>query len=213
MRDLLLVQDRGFRKQIIETLSKENINQSDVEMLRHGSEEHAPFLVPIFNHLISVEGVPKHWCQLLKDVAKSSPAQGFAQCASSDLDDFFTNVEQFPERIYDGQLDKLGKLCPPLFNFVKSSDIADRVVIKPLVKKVVEILHVVEQQPSHNLPPLSQFPVPDTAGVFPHLPRIRERGFFHMDGKKFSDSCRKLSKGHKTLLPGIFLLHCEHGEY
>ena len=34
-----------------------------------------------------------------------------------------------------------------------------------------------------------------------------------MDGKKFSNSCRQLSKGHKTLLPGIFILHCGHGEY
>ena len=79
----------GSRQVFTKTLNKDNINRSDVEMLLLGSEEE-----------------PKHWSQLLKDVAKSSSAQGFAQCDAPALEEFL--LQQFPEHIYDGQLDKLG---------------------------------------------------------------------------------------------------------
>ena len=65
-----------------------------------------PFSCTNIQSLKIFEGEPKHWSQLLKDVAKSSSAQGFAQCAAPALEEFL--LKQFPEHIYDGQLDKVG---------------------------------------------------------------------------------------------------------
>ena len=51
----------------------------------------------------------------------------------------------------------------------------------------------------------------DCTGYFPGLPLLRERGNYALDNKKEQTLCRKLAAGHKSLLPGIFLIHCPHG--
>lgn len=48
---------------------------------------------------------------------------------------------------------------------------------------------------------------------FPHLKKHRCRGNYIADGKLKEPVCTKHSSKHPTLLPGIFTLFCEHGEY
>ena len=46
---------------------------------------------------------------------------------------------------------------------------------------------------------------------FPCLPKVRVRGSYSIDSSRFV-GCTKQSGGHPTLLPGIFTVHCPHGE-
>lgn len=46
---------------------------------------------------------------------------------------------------------------------------------------------------------------------FPCLPIVRGRGDFSFDTNSSSNICTKRSVRHPTLLPGIFLVHCQHG--
>ena len=55
--------------------------------------------------------------------------------------------------------------------------------------------------------------VPDRQGMFPQIPIVRSRGKYTLDAKKEDSACTKRAIGRKTLLPGIFLLHCTHGLY
>ena len=53
----------------------------------------------------------------------------------------------------------------------------------------------------------------NVTGCFLELPIIRQCGGYAVDKNSTTDSCRKLKRGHKALLPGLFLLlQCEHGE-
>lgn len=47
---------------------------------------------------------------------------------------------------------------------------------------------------------------------FPSLPVIRERGCYTADRVSREKLCTKLSRGHPTLLPGLFTVYCEHGK-
>ena len=78
---------------------------------------------------------------------------------------------------------------------------------------MVEILQFIEQLPTHNLLPLSQCSQCITPLESFLICQGYARDFFTIAAKKFSDSCRKLCNGHRTLLPGTFILHCGHGEY
>ena len=47
---------------------------------------------------------------------------------------------------------------------------------------------------------------------FPSLEKKRSRGLFNMDKNNNQErTCNKKSTKHPTLLPGVFLLHCQHG--
>lgn len=55
----------------------------------------------------------------------------------------------------------------------------------------------------------------DELSYFPSLLKIRKRGFFVADKKGLKvkdDMCTKFSKGHPSLLPGVFTLFCPHGK-
>eukprot|EP00794_Sanderia_malayensis_P003058 gene3058-3521_t len=47
---------------------------------------------------------------------------------------------------------------------------------------------------------------------WPAIPRIRNRGVYAVDKDKNAKSCLKISRGHPSLLPGIFTMFCEHGK-
>jgi len=210
---LLLIPNHGFRQLILKCFGSEGISDEDITVLITGAEDHAPFLVPVLKYLKDIENVPKHWKMLIRDMAKSTSASGFAQCTAAALKQFFDYFFDFPHAVYDATLTSLSKLCPPLFTFFKHSNTDDRLQLKLFIGKLTEVLEYIESKPEHQLRPDSTSSG-DSYGVFPSLPVIRERGCYTMDTKTktdYKDPCRKLGKGHKTLLPGIFLVHCQHG--
>lgn len=55
----------------------------------------------------------------------------------------------------------------------------------------------------------------DELSFFPSLPQFRRRGSFVADkhgSKVKEDFCNKFSKGHPSLLPGVFTVFCPHGK-
>ena len=52
-------------------------------------------------------------------------------------------------------------------------------------------------------------------GFWPSLPILRERGNYQIEQKKKQGDgfvCKKLSKDHSVLMPGVFTIFCEHGK-
>lgn len=48
---------------------------------------------------------------------------------------------------------------------------------------------------------------------WPSISRKRRRGHYQSDKTKNSKACNKISRGHPSLLPGIFTMFCEHGKH
>lgn len=53
----------------------------------------------------------------------------------------------------------------------------------------------------------------EKVSCFPKLPLLRPRGVYPVDSCTTQYTCRKLGKSHKSLLPGVVTMHCQHGKY
>ena len=47
---------------------------------------------------------------------------------------------------------------------------------------------------------------------FPQLPVIRSRGSYRADRVRKEKICTKHTTGHPSLLPGVFVMFCQHGK-
>lgn len=190
-------------------MSDDNIQQDDISQLLSDARTKAVFMVDILSQFLTWQDVPKYWSHLLKDIAKSSPINGFAQTSADNFLKVYDIISGSSSKLYDCDLKTIAQICPPIFYFVKSSTATDRHLLVPIMSEILKVLQYVEASPGHLF--AESLGIEDTAGMFPELPVIRERGAYAMDSSQATGSCRKLAKGHKNLLPGIFLLHCEHG--
>lgn len=191
-------------------MDNEDVEEEEVVQLRNLAQTFAPFLLPALGWFIEIKEIPRHWRRLVRDVCKSSPICGFAQCSVSDFNKIIDHIKS--KKIFAEDLDEVCQICPPIYSFLLHSSHDEMIHLKPVLDKVLEVLQYVQEQRAHSLPAASEPPCELSSGCFPDLPIIRQRGKYTMDTKKDSDSCRKLMRGHKSLLPGIFLLHCQHGK-
>ena len=85
----------------------------------------------------------------------------------------------------------------------------------PLCILVKDLLRIAKAP--YNVDPVPETLEEDTNHVqdleyFPCLPVVRGRGNYCFDtASSLANICTKRSKRHPSLLPGIFLLHCQHG--
>ncbi|XP_052680106.1 uncharacterized protein LOC128160826 [Crassostrea angulata] len=86
--------------------------------------------------------------------------------------------------------------------------------------ELIELLISLEEKAAESYPPdtMASLSEDETElklnSFFPSLPIQRCRGTYEMDLKgcrKSSHDCNKKSRGHPSLLPGVFCLFCEHG--
>ena len=54
----------------------------------------------------------------------------------------------------------------------------------------------------------------DEMEYFPSLPKLRDRASYQADKKKATkEACTKHKTRHPALLPGVFTLFCQHGNF
>lgn len=87
-------------------------------------------------------------------------------------------------------------------------------------QELIELLLSLEEKAAESYPADSRASLSEGGSglndnsFFPSLPIQRSRGTYEMDlkgCKKSSHDCNKKSRGHPSLLPGVFCLFCEHG--
>lgn len=107
----------------------------------------------------------------------------------------------------------LQQSCPLLFDTV--SFMEGDLIPDALCSLVKDLLRIAKAP--FNVDPVPETPEEDTNHVqhleyFPCLPVVRGRGNYCFDtASSLANICTKRSKRHPSLLPGIFLLHCQHG--
>lgn len=99
--------------------------------------------------------------------------------------------------------------CPVLFEFLVKATSGDRLNALSIFRDIYQICMDIFSFEPHKLPAGIQA---EPLSCFPSLPVICERGLYSMDKVKPTTSCKKQSKTQRTLLPGIFLIHCKHGK-
>ena len=116
-------------------------------------------------------------------------------------------------------LQSLQRTCPLLFGVVKGLNLKDRslpeafnTLLSELWSKSIAPFEGNMQQSDEQTAQETDNFV-DSIAFWPHLPSIRGRGSYSHDCRKEKQTCRKLGKTHKSLLPGTFTMYREHGRY
>ena len=119
----------------------------------------------------------------------------------------------FPSTVYN-HLNLLQKSCSLIVEFLLSQNIQ----ISTKIKLLKELLISVNAPFSGRVEPGDEFYGAFTGsdqklGFFPNYSLKRGKANYDADKTKenFSTGCRKLTKGHPTLNPGLFTIFCRHG--
>ena len=161
----------------------------------------------IMSYLQQWEEIPLHWCKFIRDITATSPFSSYIGSAKS-LRSYVNDVEK--EMISAATLQALQRDSPVLFEFVSHCTTHDRMVSKGVMEELLAIRELIDGMQPHSLP----YPVYDDQLLyFPALPKLCNRGTYYANRNKDSKPCRKITKTQRTLLPGVFLLHCEHGTH
>lgn len=127
-------------------------------------------------------------------------------------EDVITDGSQILGRPF--QMRDLQKACPILFDVVKEVK-----EVKTELKDLLRSLLILSENPFTRKVDIKEEDAPTDepkGSFFPSLPYVRQRGKYTQDETKNSpdeSKCRPEStKGHRSLLPGLFLLFCSHGK-
>ena len=179
---------------------------------------HSPSLKKVVQWCISQNSesnvAPKEVRSLLISLTKPSPVCALVPATEVLLQMMDSDVKQHPQL-----LQSLQALCPILFDFVKALQWKDgslpaefRDLLSELWRKAsapFENTHqnIAAEPTAATSSSEETDPFLESVSVWPHLPRIQERGTYPMDAKSDRQSCRKLGKSHKSLLPGTVTLN------
>lgn len=112
----------------------------------------------------------------------------------------------------------LQRKCPLLFELI--TEIDDPALIskmRDLLRKLLQIAGTpFRVNGSPEVPIGSEGnAIVDGLTYFPSLPILRGRGCYQVDRQRTTSEviCNKKAGRHPSLLPGIFLVHCEHGTF
>lgn len=110
-------------------------------------------------------------------------------------------------------LQTIKKYSPVIYKFFLAASDQDIELAQPIINSIISKLNVIQRQISHQLEAAVENTEIDSS--FPNLPKLVERGNYNADNsgsKENLASCSKLGKRQRNLIPGIFLLHCQHGK-
>lgn len=153
------------------------------------------------------------WRDFIKVLASPYPLCSFLP-PNDEFFDFFNNILSMEQCVFqnDAHLQKLQTTVPVIFKLLTS--LRDGFPFKEL-KNCLPHLHQKVFDPFlKDMCPSEEADEEDDLSFFPSLPKIRRRGLFIADkqGSKLKeDFCSKFSKGHPSLLPGVFTMFCPHG--
>ncbi|XP_066282552.1 uncharacterized protein [Branchiostoma lanceolatum] len=194
-------------RQLLQAFLSDGLSPPDMEELRRN--------VPSSLEAVLNNPFPEYLKPFLEVLAKKSPICGLLH-PSRKLHDFITDICN-GEGVSDSveKMQYLQHQIPALFEVMKHTD---GHCVPEYLRPLLRDLLVVAERPFTGKVQVSNHLSSETGGMddlsfFPALPCVRDRGKYVADGKRNAGGkvCKKSSGGHPSLLPGLFLLHCEHG--
>jgi len=118
-------------------------------------------------------------------------------------------------RRYPGKLAQLQSIAPIICDLIVSLPTGEMPIsVQDLLDALEEKIKFVAHAEPHHLPLLGNDAEDDQSMCYlPNWPALCIRGRYKKDveRKECQHNCRKESRGHPSLLPGIFTLYCPHG--
>ncbi|XP_041958817.1 uncharacterized protein LOC121718060 isoform X2 [Alosa sapidissima] len=180
------------------------------QLSREETEE-LPNKVPISLRAVlecSPQQCPDNLKGLIRALSKNSPACGLLH-PSAELQGFLERIATgYPVRHSVDDMLYLQQQVPVLFQMLKDTE--DNHVPTLLGSLLLDLFSKAEA-PFLGEELVDDSPVEASLSFFPSLPVIRQRGHYLADSKQSKPACHKNASGHPSLLPGVFLIHCEHG--
>jgi hypothetical protein len=149
------------------------------------------------------------WRKLIHALSATSPACGFLHPSET--------TSKLVKEMFAGDITTnphlmkcLQEELPVVFELARTLHGYPHELMKPIMEELV----MKASAPFQNVEDDKTVPLTtDEMSYFPHLPKCRERRVYAADTAGKLLACTKRSSRHPTLLPGVFTLFCEHGEY
>ncbi|XP_028394477.1 uncharacterized protein LOC114518672 [Dendronephthya gigantea] len=151
--------------------------------------------------------------RFIKDISCNTPI-----CAILPLDEELRRVcdkikRSVPVKEFPSDIELLQRKCPALFGIFSS--LSDSFAPAEFIPLLTDLLNIADNAFKDCEAPQDDSVVNPSSLLanFPSLKPVRGRGTYAADkGKQtFENPCTKKSGRHPTLLPGIFLIFCQHG--
>ncbi len=118
------------------------------------------------------------------------------------------DIRKNPEKLH-----ALQTLSPIVFRLIV--ELPSGIIPKELISlfDLLQLKSKVICVESHQLQPVPADDKTEKFSFMPNWPVLTERGRYKQDGVKSGkhEDCNKAYRGHPSLMPGIFILYCEHG--
>lgn len=111
------------------------------------------------------------------------------------------------EHLSVDDLQTLHQFCRPLFHCQEQGRLIEP-ALGPVILEMCRISQEPFKIPEHCLKDTT-LAIP--MACYPNMPVMRERGTYFLDAQRDDKLCKKDTKGHPTLFPGVFNTMCEHG--
>ena len=205
MQDTVLVKNSDLRKSLSDLQS---IND---ELLTLAAATTISLLPPL-RYIAGLDCIPQHWCQLFKDIASASPVSAYAPSAAT-LGQTLTDMET-KTRVTPTTMRQLQAESPVLFAFFSHASHVEAALVVNVLKDLLAVKLRLESFVPHALNVQSEASQPTSSVLecYPALTIHHRRGIYRLDKEKDGEECTKRTKVQKSLLPGIFLVYCEHGK-
>ena len=150
---------------------------------------------------------PCAWQKFLLCLSCNSPVCGYIHL-SPELKEILVPLSNDITRS-PTNLQVLQENFPVLFHLIKSEGKVNK-CLSPIIDVLLEKCENPFKHEPFQLPPND---VSNQLSYFPNYPKIRCRGYYNADNKRKGHVCTKKGFGHPSLLPGIFTIYCQHGEF
>ncbi|XP_028409484.1 uncharacterized protein LOC114532096 [Dendronephthya gigantea] len=206
---------RKSLKRVCTDVSAIDINE--LNALQSELHQSIPSLANFLDWCLAIYGneaaFPIGISKFIKDISCNTPI-----CAILPLDEELRRVcdkikRSVPVKEFPSDMELLQRKCPALFGIFSS--LSDSFAPAEFIPLLTDLLNIADNAFKDREAPQDDSVVNPSSLLanFPSLKPVRGRGTYAADkGKQtFENPCTKKSGRHPTLLPGIFLIFCQHG--
>ena len=166
-------------------------------------------LMKMFQTEQSTDLAPSKYRRFLRLLSSSSPVCSFINPSPRCIGVLEKMNHSYEVKNYPDAMRVLSEEVPVLFDLLKQLSHTPEEL-----KIILSHLLILSRGPFDHIPPAIEEDgtMESPAGYFPTLTKIRSRQRYKQDSWKVTSVCKPTTKGHASLLPGIFCMFCEHGK-
>ena len=185
-------------------------------------EQHFPVYSPIikasavhYDLIKDIHTCDRCWSELIRSISSTSAACGILH-PSSRSSQLISSM--LSKDITDdlGTMKILQEEIPIVFELIRSLGYYPKDILSPFLNEL--LVKANKPFPNDDMASCTTVTTADLTdsedlAYFPMLPKVRTRGHYRADKNTSGPVCKKRRLAHPSLLPGVFTLFCQHGNF